>query len=290
MGATTLFGVPAAHPANNKRGLHIKDLRKDLLPMNTFRISLFVMALASAALAGTAPTPFGAIAGVALTGSGSGQFAQSSPQQGEIQFDFTLDNGEIISGEVCSFGATTCVANGTGASFDSAAPVLYASFTVGCGEANCAAFAYNLSADYQFDGNVLGSDSASGSFASNDIEGMNAGDAMSFHGAIGGSAILPSGGFTVDPTSGVDSYPFSGSDGPDNFINGGSTITANLNGSITIAGAEDTLHFSGDVSLQAASTPEPAAFGLALIGFTSFIFLARRNVTQRRRPIKLRVG
>lgn len=248
--------------------------------MNTLRIPLLAVLLTSAALAGPIPTPYGTIAGVALTGSGTGQFEQSSPQQGEIQFNFTLNNGEIISGEVCSFGAVTCVPNGTGAVFNPAAPVLFASFSVGCGRGNCAPITYDLSTDYQFIGNVTASDSASGSFFSNDIAGMNPADGMGFQGKIGGAPIVPSGGFTVDPTGGVGSYPFAGSDGPDTFINGGTTVTANLNGSFTIAGPEDTLVYSGDVSPQAAPVPEPTGVTLALIGLTGLMVVNK----QRHKP------
>lgn len=245
--------------------------------MNQLRISLLTIAFAAVLEAGPVPTPYGTIAGVAITGTGSGQFAQSSPQAGEIQFSFTLNNGEIISGEVCTFGAAGCVANGSGAIFNPAAPQLYASFSVGCGRANCAPISYSLSADYAFVGNVIGSDSVSGSFASNDIAGMNPSDSVSFHGAVGGSAI--GSGLSVSPTGGVASYPFSGSDGPQTFINGGSSVTANLNGSITIAGPEDTLNYHGDVALTAAGTtvPEPAGLGLTILGVGAVIGFVRRR-------------
>jgi hypothetical protein len=249
--------------------------------VKTLRISFLAVTLVSALLAGPIPTPFGTIEGVVLTGTGNGQFSQSSPQPGEIQFNFTLNNGEIISGEVCSFGPVTCVANGTGAVFNPAAPVLYASFSVGCGRANCEPAAYDLSADYQFAGNAVASDSASGSFFSNDIAGMNPSDSVGFHGAIGGATIVPSGGFTINPTGVVGSFPFSRSDGPDTFLNGGGPITANFNGSFTIAGPEDTLIVSGDVSLSAAPVPEPIGIGLALVGICGLIALGRRNSAPR---------
>jgi hypothetical protein len=240
--------------------------------MTTIKILALSLALAGAASANLIPTPFGTIDGIALTGSGMGQFAQSSPQQGEIQFNFTLDNGEIITGEVCSFGDVTCVAGGTGATYT---PELYVSFTVGCGMGNCAAVSYDLSASYSFTGSAIGTSATSGSFASNDIEGMNGGDAVSFEGEAGGSLI---GGVTVDPTSGVSSFPFSGSFGPSApVVNSGGSVTANINGSFTIAGPEDTLIYSGDVSLQSATAPEPATFGLLLASAVIGIGWAKRR-------------
>lgn len=250
--------------------------------MTTLRISVLAAALGALALpafAVTIPTPYGTIAGIALTGTGSGQFAQSSSQAGEIEFDFNLDNGEVIKGEVCSFGAATCVDNGTGATFDPSAPELYVSISVECGRANCAAVTYNLSADYNMTGSVQGGDAIGGLFQSNDIAGMNPSDALTFLGSVNGSPINPSGGFTFDPTGGSSSFPTNGSDGAATFNVGGGPATANLSGSITLAGPEDVLNFHADVALTAVATPEPGSLSLILAGLGACVFAVRKRIT-----------
>jgi hypothetical protein len=244
---------------------------------STFALKTVLGLLSFSVLAPAIPIPSGTIAGIALTGTGTGQFAQSMPQAGEIQFNFTLNNNEFITGEVCVFVAG-CVANGTTGSFNAAAPSLFVSFSVGCPSANCGPVSYDLSADWVLNNVPNGytlNESTVGSFASNDVEGMAPGDAMTFQSGITGVSLAQE---TVNPTAGVGSYPFSFSNQGSTFNSGAST--ASLVGSLTVDGPEDTLNYTGQLTVTPNAAPEPGSFGFAVVGI-GLAALALRRLGRR---------
>jgi PEP-CTERM motif len=228
-------------------------------------------ALCFTCLASATLMPYGTIDGIALTGSGSGQFQQSSPQAGEIDFSFTLGNNEFIDGKVCVF-STGC--GTSGGAFNPATPVLSVSFSVGCPQSACSPVSYNISTDWPITGTYSGMETTSGAFNSNDVAGMDSRDSLSFQEAIAGVGPALQ---TVNPTGGVSSYPFSFSSTVSPFATSGATTTANLSGSITVHGPEDTLQYSSAISLQSAPVPEPSAMVLMGAGLVALGMLRRRS-------------